>query len=96
VRIVPLQEQFELPLPLPVNIISGKEKPDIEREGEEAMRIAALLIQDDLAIMVEGSNGGYYFQAGAICVAGVYYSYLLLVDRLRSSPCISRFLADER
>ncbi|KAJ7282014.1 hypothetical protein C8J57DRAFT_1056607 [Mycena rebaudengoi] len=70
VRIVPLQEQFELPLPLPVDIISGKEKPDIGKEGEEAMRIAALLIQDDLAIMVEGSNGGYYFQAGAICVAG--------------------------
>jgi len=27
-------------------------------------------VQDDLAIMIEGADGRYYFQAGAICVAG--------------------------
>ncbi|KAF8897139.1 hypothetical protein BD779DRAFT_1489091 [Infundibulicybe gibba] len=36
------------------------------------MRICALLIQDDLAIMVEGTDGKYYFQGGAICVAGFW------------------------
>ncbi|EGO01567.1 hypothetical protein SERLA73DRAFT_176926 [Serpula lacrymans var. lacrymans S7.3] len=41
-------------------------------EGEEAMRVAALLIQDDIAIMIEGSDGRYYFQAGAICVPGFW------------------------
>ncbi|KAK0490530.1 hypothetical protein IW261DRAFT_1432530 [Armillaria novae-zelandiae] len=36
------------------------------------MKIAALLVQDDLALMVEGSDGRYYFQAGAICVPGFW------------------------
>lgn len=29
-------------------------------------------VQDDLALMVEGDDGRYYFQAGAICVAGFW------------------------
>ncbi|KAJ6624901.1 hypothetical protein B0H10DRAFT_1784043, partial [Mycena sp. CBHHK59/15] len=40
--------------------------------GVDALRIAALLVQDDLAVMVEGSDGGYYFQGGAICVPGFW------------------------
>lgn len=40
--------------------------------GEEAMRITAGLIQDDVALMIEGTDGKYYFQAGAICVAGFW------------------------
>ncbi|KAJ7746760.1 hypothetical protein DFH07DRAFT_776270 [Mycena maculata] len=72
VFIVPQQEQFELPLPLPLDFIPGDEKPDIEKQGAIAMRIAALLVQDDLAVMVEGSNGGYYFQAGGIVVPGFW------------------------
>ncbi|KAJ7089763.1 hypothetical protein B0H15DRAFT_839160 [Mycena belliarum] len=68
--IVPQQETSELPLPLPLD--AGEEKRNLEQEGADAMRIAALLIQDDLALMVEGSNGGYYFQAGAICVPGFW------------------------
>ncbi|KAJ7173622.1 hypothetical protein C8R46DRAFT_893220 [Mycena filopes] len=74
VRIVPSEEQFELPLPLPLDYdpASTEKQPDLERQGEAAMRIAALLIQDDLAVMVEGSNGAYYFQGGAICVGGFW------------------------
>ncbi|KAF5393929.1 hypothetical protein D9757_000378 [Collybiopsis confluens] len=41
-------------------------------EAEEAMKISALLVQDDLALMVEGTDGRYYFQGGAICVAGFW------------------------
>ncbi|KAG2159033.1 uncharacterized protein EDB93DRAFT_1117737 [Suillus bovinus] len=44
---------------------------DIEM-GEEAMRIAAGLIQDDVALMIEGTDGKYYFQAGAICIPGFW------------------------
>jgi hypothetical protein len=40
--------------------------------GEEAMRITAGLIQDDVALMIEGTDGKYYFQAGAICIPGFW------------------------
>ncbi|KAG7097856.1 hypothetical protein E1B28_005170 [Marasmius oreades] len=43
-----------------------------QEEAEEAMRIAALLVQDDLALMIEGTDGRYYFQGGAICVPGFW------------------------
>ncbi|KAF7289400.1 hypothetical protein HMN09_01333300 [Mycena chlorophos] len=46
--------------------------PMLLRDGREALRIASLLVQDDLALMVEGTDGGYYFQAGAILVAGFW------------------------
>jgi len=36
------------------------------------MRVAALLTQDDLTLMIEGEDGRYYFQAGAVCVAGFW------------------------
>ncbi|KAJ7708720.1 hypothetical protein B0H17DRAFT_363479 [Mycena rosella] len=70
VLVIPQQELFELPLPLLFN--ANEKKTNIEQQGADAMRIAALLVQDDLALMVEGSNGGYYFQAGAICVPGFW------------------------
>ncbi|KAJ6478469.1 hypothetical protein C8R47DRAFT_632193 [Mycena vitilis] len=71
VRIAHLQEEFHLPLPLPLDYAPSEEL-DIEQQGVEAMRISGLLIQDDLAVMVEGSDGWYYFQAGAILVAGFW------------------------
>ncbi|KIK80278.1 hypothetical protein PAXRUDRAFT_833621 [Paxillus rubicundulus Ve08.2h10] len=40
--------------------------------GEEALRIVNGLTQDDIAIMIEGSDGMYYFQAGLICVPGFW------------------------
>ncbi|KAI0052577.1 hypothetical protein FA95DRAFT_1579903 [Auriscalpium vulgare] len=39
-------------------------------EEEDPMTLAALLVQDDLAIMIEGEDGQYYLQAGAILVPG--------------------------
>ncbi|KAG8934889.1 hypothetical protein FRC02_009011 [Tulasnella sp. 418] len=39
-------------------------------QEEDPMKVAGLLVQDDLAIMVEGSDGLYYLQAGSICLAG--------------------------
>ncbi|KAF9229842.1 hypothetical protein BS17DRAFT_772007 [Gyrodon lividus] len=40
--------------------------------GEEALRMVNALMQDDIAIMIEGSDGKYYFQAGLICVPGFW------------------------
>ncbi|KAG6901880.1 hypothetical protein C0995_007004 [Termitomyces sp. Mi166 len=62
IRIEPLGVTYNLPL----NTQDGKDA------AVRALEIAALLIQDDLALMVEGEDGRYYFQAGAICVAGFW------------------------
>ena len=91
VRIVHLDEEFELPVPLPLNH-AETEKIDIEQEGTKAMRIAGLLIQDDLALMVEGSDGGYYFMAGAIIVPGLPFDLTTALE-LNGKP---RFLAHGR
>ncbi|KAJ8589892.1 hypothetical protein M405DRAFT_191594 [Rhizopogon salebrosus TDB-379] len=40
--------------------------------GEKAMRIVAMLVQEDIALMIEGTDGKYYFQAGAICIPGFW------------------------
>ncbi|KAF9235876.1 hypothetical protein BU15DRAFT_89432 [Melanogaster broomeanus] len=40
--------------------------------GEAALRIVNGLMQDDIAIMLEGSDGKYYFQGGLICVPGFW------------------------
>jgi alpha-1,2-mannosyltransferase len=39
---------------------------------DNPMKYAALLVQDDLAIMMEGPDGLYYLRAGAICLAGFW------------------------
>lgn len=72
VYVVPTDTSYDLPPPL---LLGGKEGGSLLRsvgadEAKKAMEIAALLAQDDLAIMVEGSDDRYYFQGGAICVAG--------------------------
>jgi len=36
------------------------------------MTVAGLLVQDDLFITVEGTDGKYYFQAGSICTGGFW------------------------
>jgi len=38
----------------------------------DPMKYAALLVQDDLAIMMEGTDGIYYLRAGAILLAGFW------------------------
>lgn len=61
VTIVPLGETYELPLTA----------PDIST-AEKALEVAAHLVQEDLAVMIEGTDGKYYFQAGVICVPGFW------------------------
>ncbi|KAK0191428.1 hypothetical protein F5146DRAFT_1001243 [Armillaria mellea] len=75
IRILPVDMTYELP-PALLSRSKGTSPPCLRKveagEAEEAMKIAALLVQDDLALMVEGSDGRYYFQAGAICVPGFW------------------------
>ncbi|KAK0206070.1 hypothetical protein DFS33DRAFT_1312070 [Desarmillaria ectypa] len=75
IRILPLDVTYELP-PALLSSSKGTLRLCIRKveagEAEEAMKIAALLVQDDLALMVEGTDGRYYFQAGAICVPGFW------------------------
>ncbi|KAF2227938.1 Alg9-like mannosyltransferase family-domain-containing protein [Elsinoe ampelina] len=61
-----------------VNLATG-ERFDV-REGEltvdgrreDPMMLAARMVQDDLAIMFEGEDGGYYLRAGAVLLAGFW------------------------
>ncbi|EMD40976.1 hypothetical protein CERSUDRAFT_111549 [Gelatoporia subvermispora B] len=39
-------------------------------DEEDPMTVIALLVQEDIAILVEGTDGRYYLQAGAICIPG--------------------------
>ncbi|KAF7289107.1 hypothetical protein HMN09_01358900 [Mycena chlorophos] len=66
-----VDDEFTLPMPLPIAQCDSNQF-DVARDGREALRIASLLVQDDLALMVEGTDGRYYFQAGAILVAGFW------------------------
>ncbi|KAJ4346549.1 uncharacterized protein N0V89_010480 [Didymosphaeria variabile] len=55
------------------NIVTGESFNIIERPlAEDPMAIAARLVQDDLAIMFEKSDGQYYLLAGAILLAGFW------------------------
>jgi len=38
--------------------------------AHDAMRTAALLIQDDIALMIEDANGAYFLRAGAFILPG--------------------------
>ena len=40
--------------------------------SDDPLKYASLLIQDDLAIMMEGPDGLYYLRAGAILLAGFW------------------------
>ncbi|GLB33456.1 putative protein of unknown function (DUF3445) [Lyophyllum shimeji] len=62
IQIIPLRKSYDLPLD--VN--------DGENAATRAMELSALLVQEDLALMIEGMDGRYYFQAGAICVPGFW------------------------
>jgi len=44
----------------------------LDLDHEDPMTVAALLVQDDLAVLLEGSDGRYYLQAGAIVVPGTW------------------------
>ncbi|KAJ3990373.1 hypothetical protein F5890DRAFT_1481462 [Lentinula detonsa] len=71
VTIVPVNDTLNLP-PALATKHSLELRPVSIEEAEHAMKISALLVQDDLALMVEGTDGRYYFQGGAICVPGFW------------------------
>ncbi|GAA5914487.1 hypothetical protein JCM6882_003037 [Rhodosporidiobolus microsporus] len=59
------------------NCLTGEKFNFAEIEAKEGkdwnpMRVAGLLLQDDLAVMVEDEQGHYRFQAGSICTAGFW------------------------
>ncbi|KAI1793029.1 hypothetical protein LXA43DRAFT_304457 [Ganoderma leucocontextum] len=51
-----------------ITIVPFQETHDLEKE--EPLKAARSLIQEDFTIMLEGSDGRYYLQAGAVCIAG--------------------------
>ncbi|KAE9404499.1 hypothetical protein BT96DRAFT_1016311 [Gymnopus androsaceus JB14] len=71
ITIVPVNETLDLPPPLVTKNSLELRQVSIE-EAEHAMRVSALLVQDDLVLMVEGADGQYYFQGGAICLPGFW------------------------
>ncbi|KAI0027292.1 hypothetical protein K488DRAFT_62012, partial [Vararia minispora EC-137] len=53
-----------------VKIVPTNECFDLRTE--DPMRVAAMLVPDDLAILIEGNDGKYYLQGGAILVPGTW------------------------
>ncbi|CAK7219085.1 hypothetical protein SBRCBS47491_003724 [Sporothrix bragantina] len=55
------------------NLWSGESFNVVQRPlAEDPMAIAARLVQDDLALMIEGEDGRYYLRGGAILLAGFW------------------------
>lgn len=77
------------------NIITG-ESFDF-RDGhlsEDPMLIAAKLVQDDLAIMMEGSDGHYYLKAGAIVLPGFWRfreKYQMPLNKIHTSGDVPKY-----
>ncbi|KAF5393921.1 hypothetical protein D9757_000375 [Collybiopsis confluens] len=71
INLVLVGETLDLPPPLAPKGSTKMREVSIP-EAEEAMRVAAMLTQDDLILMVEGFDGRYYFQGGAVCVSGFW------------------------
>ncbi|KAL0579645.1 hypothetical protein V5O48_002341 [Marasmius crinis-equi] len=70
IRIHPIDLDLCLPRPLCEHGQNTLLREVTHEEAERSMRIAALITQDDLALMVEGTDGRYYFQGGAIIIPG--------------------------
>ncbi|PIL36662.1 hypothetical protein GSI_00351 [Ganoderma sinense ZZ0214-1] len=51
-----------------ITIVPFQETHNLDME--EPLKAARSLIQEDFTIMLEGSDGRYYLQAGAVCIAG--------------------------
>lgn len=55
------------------NTVTGEAFDIVERPlKEDPMQMAARIVQDDLAIMMEGGDGQYYLKAGSILLAGFW------------------------
>ncbi|KAL1939749.1 hypothetical protein VTO73DRAFT_9782 [Trametes versicolor] len=51
-----------------ITIIPFGETYDLEKD--EPLKVARMLVQEDFTLMVEGTDGRYYLQAGAVVIAG--------------------------
>ncbi|KAG9049353.1 hypothetical protein FS837_010567 [Tulasnella sp. UAMH 9824] len=51
-----------------VTIVPLRTTHDLDKE--DSMKVAGLLVPDDLALMLPGPDGKHYLQAGSICLAG--------------------------
>ncbi|KAK6346944.1 mannosyltransferase [Orbilia brochopaga] len=55
------------------NIVTGEQFNIVQRPlAEEPMRTIGRLLQDDIAIMMEGSDGQYYLKSGSILLPGFW------------------------
>jgi alpha-1,2-mannosyltransferase len=55
------------------NLVTNEVFDVVERPlKEDPMAMVARMVQDDIAIMLEGPDGMYYFKAGAILLAGFW------------------------
>lgn len=55
------------------NTVTGESFDVVARPlSEDPMQMAARMVQDDLAIMMEGDDGRYYLRAGSILLAGFW------------------------
>ena len=62
--------------------------------GHDAMRTAALFTQDDLALMVEDSDGKYYLRGGAFLLAGFWRvkdKFGMPLDEIHTSGDVPKF-----
>jgi alpha-1,2-mannosyltransferase len=62
--------------------------------SDDPMKYSGLLIQDDLAIMMEGPDGLYYLRAGSICLPGFWRledKFGMSLERIHTSGdgCVS-------
>lgn len=63
-------------------------------EGEDPMLIAAKLVQDDLAIMIESDDGQYILKAGAIILPGFWKledKYMTTLEQIHTSGEVPKF-----
>ncbi|KAG5644931.1 hypothetical protein DXG03_007396 [Asterophora parasitica] len=84
IRIIPLGCSYGLPLDI----------NDGDNAAVKALEISALLVQEDLALMIEGTDGKYYFQAGAITIAGFWRiqdKIGLPLDEIHTSGDVPRY-----
>ncbi|KAI0772546.1 hypothetical protein BD413DRAFT_46218 [Trametes elegans] len=51
-----------------ITLVPFNETYDLEKD--EPLRVARMLVQEDFALMLEGTDGRYYLQAGAVVIAG--------------------------
>ncbi|KAF2009650.1 hypothetical protein BU24DRAFT_437236 [Aaosphaeria arxii CBS 175.79] len=54
------------------NTITKEEFPYPAKTPEEALATSALLVQDDLVIMVKNDDGSYHLDAAAVCLPGFW------------------------